>query len=208
LIEHPPAWGIGRQKRKLARASARSNGSPIERPLQSHVPAIVYAVGRNTESGKAHVNGTHAKTRCGNGCPAALQAGESFLRIGKPMHGPQSCPFRLGGHAVHHGASRKKKNGRHRRGNRPLTREEFPKTPIIAPLTWRQKGRNIITRRVRRTCPGRDDAIWRSPVPAPRRALGAEEDDGTSLVVLFCPSPAAPTRDSERMSSCQLGVAP
>ena len=37
LIDHPAAWGIGRQKRELARACARANGSPI------NVPAIACA---------------------------------------------------------------------------------------------------------------------------------------------------------------------
>ena len=197
LIDHPAAWGIGRQKRELARACARANGSPIERPLQLHVPAIVDAVGRNSESGKAHVNRTHAKARCGNGRPAALRAGKSVsahrqadarsAKLSFPAARARCPPWNLS----------QEKDGRHRRGNRPPTSEEFPKTPIIAPLTWQQKGRNIITRRVRRIRLGRDDASWRSPVPAPRRAPGAEEDDGASLVVLFALSPAAPTLDGE-----------
>ena len=184
LIEHPTAWGIGGQKRELARARAGANGSPIERPLQLHTPAIVDAVGGNSECGKAHVNRAHAKARCGNGRPAALQAGKRFPRIGKPMHGLQSCPFRPGGHlSTMEPLARK---GRTPSPRRPSTRRNFPKTPTIARLTWQQKGRNIITRSVRRTRLGRTTPSWRPPVPAPGRALGAEEDDGASLVVLLC----------------------
>src|SRR4029079_7286979 len=78
------------------------------------------------------------------------------------------------------------RKGRTPSPRRPSTREEFSQDPDNCPADMATERTQHYHAQPSSHTSWKDDASWRPPVPAPRRALGAEEGDGASLVVLLC----------------------